>query len=181
MNKAVKSGTVADRLRKIFIKYGVNIGASILRSSYVSYRFDEADGRLNMTNIEEMGRKMRTSSRYILTSYRKITNNKRKREDDDIKEEEIKKEDDNDDNKNITIIKEDPYKIKNDKLVKKYNEDVEYKIRVLNQQSEYRKSLGKIEVQRKKVIALLRRSLSYRNSVKPETLLKYNIVINVYI
>lgn len=182
-NKPLAEASVGDRLRKMFIKYGVNIGPSILRSSYTTFRYEEVDDKLPMSEVKKMAKLMRTSPQYLTTSYRKILNNPRILKAIPIKEEDgedviIKQEpNDDDDRNNITIIKDDPYKKKNEYLKNKYKKDEEYRNKVLKQQHEYKAKVGKEEIQKRKVISLLRNSEQYRKSIKQTTLDKYGIKI----
>jgi len=180
-DKPLAESSVADRLRKMFIKYGVNVGASILRSSYTTFRYEEVDDKLPNSEVKKMAKLMRTSPQYLTTSYRKILNNPRILKAIPIKEEDgqdviIKQEpDENDERNHRTIIKEDPYKKNNEYLKKKYKEDEQYRKKVLEQQQEYKAKVGKEEIQKRKVISLLRNSEQYRKSIKQKTLDKYGI------
>lgn len=181
-NQKLSASTVANRLRRVFIKYGVNVGASILRASYISYLFNK-NPHMSMTEIKAISNKMRSSHRYILTSYRKIikpileavevnTNNQpiifKQESSEDIIDTRPQ---------HITKLVDDPYKKNNEKLKDKYHKDDSYKKKVLDQQKEYRNSLSSQEKQKRKLISMLRASESYRKTVKQSTLDKYGIVI----
>jgi len=199
MEKPLTIASVGNRLRKIFIKYGVNVGPSIIRASYVTYRFDLVNWRLDMAEAEKIAELMRTSSKYIMTSYRKIIkkDNKKRKHDDampaipvgednvpSVKQDandnlEIKKDDMG--QVHNQVVKEDPYAKNNEYLKKKYKENDEYKEKLLKQQKEYKKKLGAFELRRRKIISMIKNSPTYRNAVKKDTLIKYGIDINDYI
>jgi hypothetical protein len=178
-NMSVKLGesSVSTRLNKMFINYGVNIGSSILRSSYVSYRFDSVAGNLTAKSIKEMAILMRTSPQYINTSYRKIIN-------PSLPAILL------DDNNNVinndkTIVIEKPIKeIKNTytnhiaKMKEKYHDNPDYREKLLEQQGEYRNKIDKNILQKRKIISMLRNDAVYRNKIKQTTLDKYNINLN---
>ena len=70
ISKQASIGTLDDRLAKIFYKYGVSVGSSILRSSYITYLFK--NNELNTYNKQEnISRLMRTSFDQIRLSYNK--------------------------------------------------------------------------------------------------------------
>lgn len=190
MDTKLGEDTVAERLRKLFTYTGKSIGPSILRSSYVTYRFDSVNGNLRNAQVEEMAKLMRTSSKYIYSSYRKIT-------DTPIPMASVVRDDDG---KVITFgvpsatvvsitqpeiapvvdAKKDPYVKHNEAIKKKYSENEVYRNKTLNQQSEYRAKIGTTELQKRKIISMLRNSASYREKVKSSTLEKYNIKIDDY-
>jgi len=191
MDKPVSEGSVSNRLRKMFIQFGKDVGTSILRSIYVTYRFEQADGKLSGKEITEMAKLMRTSPQYIHTSYRKIIEkpvsaitfdeNMNIIDAGGIVKETPKK----------TVVvqrvvvakppKDDPYVKQNEAIKKKYHENDEYRENVLKQQKQYKASLDPIERQRRKVISMIKSSDKYRKSVKPQTLAKYNINMSDYI
>lgn len=167
--------SIGNRLRKMFIKEGVNVGSSILRASYFSWIFSR-NPNITMKEIKKIATEMRTSHTYLLTSYRKILPISAIEIPVDIKQEE---HDPIDPVPPAPAPKkvEDPYLKKNDKLKKKYKDDDEYRKKILTQQAEYRASTGKKELQRRKLISELRASPAYRKSIKQSTLDKYNIVL----
>lgn len=200
MSKPVKEDTVAKRLNRIFLSFGVNIGPSILRSSYVTYRFDSVNGNLRNVQVEEMAKLMRTSAKYIYSSYRKITDKPHV----EIGVASVVRDNDgkavvNDGNiptaKVVSVSqptpvpvvkiekdkeKVDPYVVHNEKIKKKYKENEEYRQKTLSQQSDYRKQVGQHELQKRKVISMLRNSVEYRKKVKQTTLDKYGIKLSDY-
>lgn len=175
MNKKLSEGAVSERLRKMFVMYGKNIGASILRASFVTYMFETANHRLTMEEIESIAILMRSSPTYLLTSYRKILTNP------------VKNENENDYGYAIVNpipVKEkfvdDPYVKHNEKIKEKYKNNEEYRKKTLAQQGEYRQKVGKEELQKRKLISMLRNSPSYRSKVKKTTLDKYGINLADY-
>jgi hypothetical protein len=157
MSAKISEDSVARRLNQIFRKEtGLMIGASILRSSYVTFRFDEVNGNLRNSEVEKIAVLMRTSSKYIYSSYRKIADRP------PIPMASVVR---NDDGQAITTAipsatvtsiinpvveaklekKPDPYKVRNEKIKQKYKDDTEYRNAVLKQQSEYRAKLGQYE------------------------------------
>jgi hypothetical protein len=192
MDKKLGEDSVAERLRKIFTNTGKSIGPSILRSSYVTYRFDEVQGNLRNAEVEKIAELMRTSSKYIYSSYRKIT-------DKPILTATVVKDDKGQvitsGIPSATVVsitqpettpvadtkKIDPYVVHNEKIKQKYSENETYRNKTLNQQAEYRAKIGKTEIQRRKVISMLRNSASYRDKVKSSTLAKYGIDIADYV
>ena len=177
-DKKLTEATVANRLRKMFIKYGVNIGPSILRASYVSNYF-KLNPDFIMKELKEISLKMRTSTKYLLTSYKKVLSQPAVivNEPDEVKvkievNEEVR---DNIDRTHIQSIVDDPYIRSNQKLKKKYNENDEYRRKVLNQQQEYKKKVGAFEIQKRKIISMLRHSPEYRRRITKKTLERYNI------
>lgn len=204
MDKPLTIASVGNRLRKLFIKFAVNVGPSILRASYVTYRCDQVNWRLTMAEAEKMAILMRTSSKYIMTSYRKIIKKNKKDDvvnaiaigEDNIplvKPEPIDSEhsdfdenselDESNDIGNVhnQFVKEDPYVKNNEYLKKKYKENQEYKDKLLKQQKEYKQNLGSFEVRRRKIISMIKNSQEYRKAVKQDTLTKYGIVLSDYI
>jgi hypothetical protein len=194
-SKKLKSDTVSNRLRKIFLAYGKNIGASILRSSYVTWRFQQVNHELRASEINEMAKLMRTSSQYINTSYKKIfkpkvytatpmkegnkLNNAVVAQVVAVENQPVKKE---------VVIKyigdqkasNDPYKKALDKQNQRYHNDDDYRKNVLKQQAEYRSTLSNFDKQKRKVVSMLRNSPEYRKSVRPTTLVKYGLDIADY-
>ena len=179
-DKKLTEAAVANRLRKIFIKYGVNVGASILRASYATNYFN-LNPNFIMKDLKEISVKMRTSTKYLLTSYKKvlsqpaiIVNEPNVKVKVEVKEEVI----DNIDRTHIQKVVEDPYIKGNEMLKKKYHSDNEYRLKVLAQQQEYKKKVGAFEIQKRKIISMLRNSPEYRKRVTKKTLERYNINLN---
>jgi hypothetical protein len=180
--RKLTEGAVAERLTKMFSSYGVSIGASILRASYVSGVFEDAaknKTQVSSNKIKEMARLMRTSEKYIQTSYRKI------KPPDAIDIDELVQNSNNNNNQILSAIpyapkisKIDPYVMHNQYMVNKYNSNGDYKKTVLEQQKEYREKTGKFELQKRKTISMLKNSVSYRGKIKQETLNKYNIKLS---
>ena len=180
--RKLTEGAVAERLTKMFSSYGVNIGASILRASYVSGVFEDAaknKTQVSSNKIKEMARLMRTSEKYIQTSYRKI------KPPDAIDIDELVQNSNNNNNQILSAIpyapkisKIDPYVMHNQYMVNKYNSNGDYKKTHLEQQKEYREKTGKFELQKRKTISMLKNSVSYRGKIKQETLNKYNIKLS---
>jgi hypothetical protein len=183
-NNKLTSSSVANRLRRIFIKYNVNIGASILRASYISYIFQQ-NPNISMTEIKKIANKMRTSHTYLLTSYKKIISTPAIVVNEPSNQEIAIKQEPNDDNvigaDNIDrvqkqiVIKEDPYIKNNERLKHKYKTDEEYKAKVNKQQKEYKEKKGKFEIQKGKILSMLRNSPEYRKRITQKTLDKYEI------
>lgn len=178
----LKEASVANRLRKIFIKYSVNVGPSILRSSYISNYF-EINPQFSMTELKKISLKMRTSTKYLLSSYKKVISQPAVivNEPDEVRvkvEENNVEVRDNIDRTHIQKIVEDPYIKGNEMLKKKYHNDIVYRKKVLQQQQEYKKKVGAFEIQKRKIISMLRNSPEYRKRIKPPTLLRYNINID---
>jgi len=199
MSKKLTEDTVANRLKKIFYKHNRNIGPSILRSSYATFRFDKANGRLPMTEVNEMARLMRTSAKYILSSYRKIIDNPTGAvgalvfddhqfgtgtviNDRQIAAAPVQS------TQNVTSAQSkvstpkrtDPYKKHIENIKKKYAENEDYREKTLKQQGEYRQKVGQNVLQRRKVLSMLRNSDEYRKKVKQTTLDKYGIKPSEY-
>ena len=168
LKNGVKEDAVANRLKRIFKYTEQEVGVSMLRSSYITYRFDEVNWRLPMSEVKEIAKLMRTSSTYILSSYRKIINNPDAVQ---VKKVNIKKEP----VEEPKIKKEDPYKKHIETIKKKYADNEEYRQKTLQQQGEYRQKLGQSVIQKRKVLSMLRNSEEYRKKVKQTTLDKYGI------
>lgn len=167
--KKLTQGTVSDRLKNIFEAEGKNIGASSLRSSYVSYMLAPNPVESVVSN---MATRMRTSNKYIRSSYRKV--------DSSVVE--------NDQGKTI-IVKEfvepqpkpESYLKHNEKLKEKYHNDPDYKKQLLEKQKEYRAKFSSYDLLRKKTLSKLKRNPAYRNAIKADTLKKYNIQPSDYL
>ena len=111
---------------------------------------------------------MRTSNKYIRSSYRK-----------DFKDNSVVQN-----NEGITIIvkefverEPDPesYLKHNERLKERYNNDPDYKKKLLEKQKQYREKFSSYDLLRKKTISKLKRNPAYRNAIKADTLKKYNI------
>lgn len=164
--------TVSTRLRKLFISYGVNIGPSILRASFMSNWFLKNPNFTN-TELKAISIKMRTSPKYLLSSYKKVISEPAKIINENI---EIKQEVIEDINRiHVQKVVEDPYIKANEKLKQKYHQDDEYRRKVLKQQDEYKKKVGAKEIQKRKIISMLRHSPEYRRRITKATLERYNI------
>ena len=175
MTKPLAPSTVADRLRKIFIKYSLNIGPSILRASYVTYRFEESNFRLSTSEVNKMAELMRTSAKYIQSSYKKIITDDTSGAvpaipvyDNPILYPQVR-------DVNRPVREDDPYEKHKTYMKEKYSKDSTYRENLLNRQKQYRDQLGKFEVRKRKIISLLKNSQKYRESVKESTLKKYGI------
>lgn len=191
--KFIKVGedAVANRLKRIFVSYGVDIGPSILRSSFITYLF-EKNPNMSMTTIKKYAILMRTSPQYILTSYRKILAEPAiivsQEEDNDIKVEFTNLKQEVIDEDNLNLMKDEVdrthrQKVKDtnsyEKHLKymkdKYNNDEEYKQKYLQRAKEYKKKVGQEHLQRIKIVSQLRKDPLYRTKIKQSTLQKYNI------
>jgi hypothetical protein len=167
--KKLTQKTVSDRLKTIFEAEDKNIGASSLRSSYVSYMLAPNPVESVVSN---MATRMRTSNKYIRSSYRKVYSS--------VVE--------NDQGKTI-IVKEfvepqpkaESYLKHNEKLKQRYNSDPDYKKQLLEKQKEYRAKFSSYDLLRKKTISKLKRNVAYRNAIKEDTLKKYNIQPSDYL
>lgn len=178
---------VGDRLKRMFRNYGVNIGPSILRASYISYLFKKQP-HMSMTVIKKISNLMRSSPQYILTSYKKIETetaiiaNKDeiniKQEQEQEPTEDILKDNVNRSKKDIVINTETTYKKHIQKMNEKYEKDEEYRKKKIENAKQYRAKTDKTKLQRTKLISMLRSSPDYRNKIKNTTLEKYNIDLN---
>ena len=129
----------------------------------------------NFTNTElkAISIKMRTSPKYLLSSYKKVISEPAKIINENI---EIKQEVIEDINRiHVQKVVEDPYIKANEKLKQKYHQDDEYRRKVLKQQDEYKKKVGAKEIQKRKIISMLRHSPEYRRRITKATLERYNI------
>ena len=173
LKNGVKEDAVANRLKRIFKFTGQEVGVSMLRSSYITDRFDQVNWRLPMSEVEKIAKLMRTSSKYILSSYRKIINNPDAVQVNKviIKKEPIEEP---------KIKKENPYKKHIESIKKKYSENENYREKTLKQQGEYRQKVGQSVIQKRKVLSMLRNSDEYRRKVKQTTLDKYGIKTEDY-
>lgn len=199
MDKKLGEDAVAERLRKLFIKTEKkSVGPSILRSSYTTYRYDSANGRLVFEEVKEMARLMRTSPQYLQTSYRKIINQPviAYSVDDNnnlqYTSTNLEVNPNNADKgvwssgrfiapiKRIPPKKQDPYVKHNEAIKTKYKENEVYRNKTLTQQAEYRAKIGATELQKRKIVSMLKNSPAYRDKVKSSTLAKYGIDINQF-
>lgn len=171
-SKTITIDTVADRLRRIFLKYKVNVGASILRASYFSYIYDGAKGKLSNKDIDDIAVLMRTSRQYLMSSYRKII------DDNDIEEIPEPSPELQPEKEQVIVKPVDAYIKNNEYLKKKYADNQEYRDKVLSQQRERKELIGKDAVRKIKLLSMLRNSPAYRASVKQTTLDKFNIDIS---
>lgn len=180
----VGEDAVANRLKKLFMSYGVDIGPSILRTSFISYLFKH-NPNMSMTIVKKYSVLMRTSPQYIITSYKKVLSEPAtivsQEPDNDIKvevidEDNLKLMKDDVDRTHIQKVKEINSYEKHLKYMKdKYNNDEEYKKKYLERAKEYKQKVGKEHLQRIKLISQLRKDSNYRTKIKTSTLKKYNI------
>jgi hypothetical protein len=196
LNEGIKS--VSKRLTMIFEFYGKKIAINSLRKSYVSNLFQSR--QLTMTEKKELAKKfMRTSDKYLNTTYYKIFNEKDKNIKDKEDNEEVKDIDSEDDNepkgyKNILDKGKDYNKKMYDKLkeIKVIYEGADGRLIEGTEASKrkleaYRKKWGvkmdenaKYEYGRKRYItaynkAIENNDLNYRERIRENTLNKYGL------
>jgi len=209
MDKAASLSTMNQRLEKLFRGYknqdGVQykVGASMLRSSYVNYRYDikRINRHLKWNEKEDMAEKMRTSVKMMELQYLKIMPDVMQAivlpewENEVVNGVAEPVRGQNDPGQNlpptarrqpVMIVKRkcDPQS-ENDRLQndayknhlasgRKYYE--KNKKKVLDQQKEYRKTPERQKADaRRKIINMLNKSPEYRNVIRQATINKYEI------
>lgn len=168
LSKGVSEGTVTKRLQRIFIrKYGLNVGSSILRSSYISWKF--AQYQHTVREKKEIAKLMRTSQEQLNLSYNKILSLPAVAIDDTTKKPV---------NRPVVQVAKPVVKVyeKIKEANKKYYDS--NKEKVLEKQKEHNATLPKGELYRRRLISMLNRDLEYRKTVRETTLAKYNIQLN---
>jgi hypothetical protein len=168
VSKQASVASLDDRLAKMFYKYGVKIGSSILRSSFVSHIFKK---HLTYNEKMEIARKMRTSFKQLHLSYNKniadaipITNIGIQRANVVIPVV-----------RNIRPIKSNPYQKQLDRNRKYYNDNKE---EILKKQKEQRANLETGELYRRRIIGYLNNDSEYKNKIRKTTIDKYNIKVD---
>jgi hypothetical protein len=168
ISKKASEDTVAERLSKIFFKYGVKVGSNTLRSSFISDLFGKH--QLTYNQREEIARQMRTSQKQLLLSYQKITSIPAEIVEGEEQGEPIqvpaqqaaRKFEDN----------ESPYQKQLERNRKYYKKNSK---KVLDRQKQQRKEVPAETRTRRRIINLLNRDPVYATKIKQETIKKYNI------
>lgn len=162
----VSQGTMTKRLQNIFLrKYGVSVGASILRSSYITWKFAQYQHTVN--EKKEIAKLMRTSMEQLNLSYNKILSLPA------INIEEVVNR--QVPNKPIVSVAKpvvNVYKKIQENNKKYYKENAE---KILARQKEYNSSLPEGTLYRRRLISRLNRDVVYRDKIKDTTIAKYDI------
>jgi hypothetical protein len=167
ISKKASEDTVSERLSKIFFKYGVKVGASTLRSSFISDLFGKK--QLSYNQRDEIARQMRTSQKQLLLSYQKITSIPAEiadEEDGEIIQVPAQQA--------ARVFDEDnsPYQKQLARNRQYYQRNSE---KVLDRQKQQRKEVPAETRTRRRIINLLNKDPIYATKIKDETVKKYNI------
>jgi hypothetical protein len=205
ISKKATENSMAKRMSDIFEKYLVSVGASSLRSSWVSYRFNELsklNGFPTLAEQENIARYMRTSVNQLFQAYAKIKQSVPIRaidvmnlppkpkgrvampaimvtnlsKDGQIQQEAARRFTE-EENKQIDekLEKIKASAIKDQERLKQYYQ--KHKTAIKQRQAEYYKnSVDKTERNRKRILAKLKANLE----VKKSTIEKYNIKESEY-
>ena len=170
--KQVSVKTLDGRMADMFRKYGVRVGSSVLRSSYVTHMESLHD--LTYNQRQNIARQMRTSSEQMLLSYKKIFNNVQAVEAVPVLSAD-----------NVTLgpsaVEAQPVAPIETKVAKAYNKHLENnriyynknKEEILQKQKAYHGSLDKKEQARKKILYFLNNDDEYHKRVRKSTMDKY--------
>jgi len=167
LNEKATVMTLQNRLKALFRNTGQNVSVNSLRSSYVSYVFNESvsKGKLISVNQQEkIANQMRTSRKYLTDSYLKIFQQDKNVE---IKQEPQAEQEPIDNKSSYERQKERSlsYYYKNKEIIKA-------KMR------EYSKNKGSFKNSKDRLLRFLNSDKNYRKNIKQSTLDKYNFKLN---